>query len=295
MEEQNRNQNFEQDLSNEQQPGAVFIVKLLFKNEVALPDKETMTAIMEKHAGDVDCFFHDENGAGFAVKKYTAHFKDADLPPQVMITTCNPFNGTEMDDFCRSQMWDCLEERDRILDECRYQVIATDMLAAALTACERANMDMDFVDALVEMYPDCEAVYMFNSGKLILADEIRNSKIKGNDRFIKFAVNVRFFNIQGTEDMLIDTLGMGTLFMPDLQYHFHGMDPNWVVNHAYCTASYILDNDNPIKSGDPIDGVENGRISRNVQWKSQYENSLIQPAREVIDVCMNQYASGMRR
>ena len=40
-----------------------------------------------------------------------------------------------------------------------------------------------------------------------------------------FGVNVRFFNIEGTEDMLIDTVGMSTLFLPDLQYHFHGMDP----------------------------------------------------------------------
>ena len=37
----------------------------------------------------------------------------------------------------------------------------------------------------------------------------------------------------GCEDMLIDTVGMGTLFLPDLQYHFRGMDPNWMVNHAY--------------------------------------------------------------
>ena len=45
--------------------------------------------------------------------------------------------------------------------------------------------------------------------------------------------------------MLIDTLGMNTLFLPDLQYHFHDMDPNWVVNHAYNVASYILEHDNP--------------------------------------------------
>ena len=45
-------------------------------------------------------------------------------------------------------------------------------------------------------------------------------------RFIRFGVNVRFFNIQGTEAMLIDPVGMSTLFLPDVQYHFHGMDPN---------------------------------------------------------------------
>ena len=39
----------------------------------------------------------------------------------------------------------------------------------------------------------------------------------GANQFIRFGVNVRFFNIEGTEDMLIDTVGMSTLFLPDLQ------------------------------------------------------------------------------
>jgi hypothetical protein len=31
-----------------------------------------------------------------------------------------------------------------------------------------------------------------------------------------------------------------------------------------------------------------------VQWRCQYENALIQPAREVIDIYMNEYAAGQR-
>ena len=73
--------------------------------------------------------------------------------------------------------------------------------------------------------------------------------------------------------MLIDTVGMNTLFLPDLQYHFHSMDPNWVVNHAYNAASYILEHDNPIGDGETIDGIENGRMSREIQWKCQYEDA----------------------
>ena len=67
---------------------------------------------------------------------------------------------------------------------------------------------------------------------------------------------------------------MSTLFLPDLQYHFRGMDPNWVVNHAYNLASYILANDNPIEDGETVDGVENSQISRKIQWKCQYEEAL---------------------
>ena len=94
--------------------------------------------------------------------------------------------------------------------------------------------------------------------------------------------------------MLVDTLGMNTLFLPDLQYHFHGMDPNAVVNHAYNVLSYIYDNDNPLKSGDHIDGIENGKMSMDVQWNVQYEDALIQPIRDVLDINMGEYAAGTR-
>ena len=130
--------------------------------------------------------------------------------------------------------------------------------------------------------------------KLFLAEDVRSHQIEGPDRFIRFGVNVRFFNIEGTEDMLIDTVGMSTLFLPDLQYHFHGMDPNWVVNHAYNVASYILEHDNPIQDGETIDGVADGQMSREIQWKCQYEDALIQPPRGVLDINMGKYASGGR-
>ena len=130
--------------------------------------------------------------------------------------------------------------------------------------------------------------------KYDLAEDVRSHQIEGPDRFIRFGVNVRFFTIQGTEDMLIDTVGMSTLFLPDLQYHFHDMDPNWVVNHAYNVASYILANDNPIEDGETVDGVEDGQMSRDVQWKCRYEDALIQPPRAVLDIHMGPFASGRR-
>ncbi len=169
----------------------------------------------------------------------------------------------------------------------------TDMLAALL-ALERANLDADFLDALAELYPTCEAFFFQNCGKLLRAEDVRNHGIEGADRFIRFGVNVRFFNVDGTDDMVADTLGMSTLFLPDLQYHFHGMDPNWVVNHAYNVASYILENDNPIQNGETIDGIENGHFSQDIQWVCQLENALIQPPRSVLDIHMGEYAAGGR-
>ena len=60
------------------------------------------------------------------------------------------------------------------------------------------------------------------------------------------------------------------------------------------TLKKIIRMSNPIKSGDHIDGIKDGKMSTEVQWKVQYEEALIQPIREVIDINMDEYASGKR-
>lgn len=283
----------QQNLDEKVRPGAVFIMQLLFEEPCKMPEKELMNSVMQKHLGEIDNIAYEEKMAGFGVKKYVAEFKDAKASPQLMIMGCNKFDASKIGVMERSQMWDC-DDSEQILNSCKYQVFATDMLAATLHYKERAELDMDFLEALVEMYPQCKAVYFQNSGKLFTAESIREHSIPRESRFIHFAVNVRFFNIKDTNDMMVDSLGMNTLYLPDVQYHFHGMDQNWVVNHAYNVLSYIFNNENPIESGDPIDGIVNGAMSREVMWRCQYENALIQPVREVIDIFMNEYASGGR-
>ncbi|MBO4458327.1 MAG: DUF4261 domain-containing protein [Butyrivibrio sp.] len=285
-----------QDLNqHDNHPGMVFMIHLLMEDKCDIPEKEYMTKIMQKHLGEVDCFSHSTEMAGFAPKKYSVHFEkeNVTLPPHLLIMGCIDIKQPLLDDIAKSQLWNC-EESEQILNSCKYQVVTNDMLAARLDYKDRAEMLVDYVEALVEMFPTCKAVLFENSKKMFTRDEILNCSISKESRFIYYAVNVRFFNIQGTDDMLVDTLGMSTLFLPDLQYHFHDMDPNSVVNHAYNMLSYIYNNENPIKSGDTIDGIKDGKMDQNTQWTVQYEEALIQPIREVIDVNMGEYASGTR-
>lgn len=287
---------FQQDLKNQANPpGTVFIMHILFNERCNLPEKETMQSIMEKHLGETYCFSYDEKMAGFAPNKYKNHFEkeNKDIPAQLMISEGFEIEKPLMDEIAKSQLWDCPESED-ILNSCKYQIFANDMLAAGLDYKDRAEMLVHYVEALMEMFPTCKAVLFETSNKMLARDNIVNCIVPIESRFIYYAVNVRFFNIQGTNDMIIDTLGMSTLFMPDLQYHFNGIDPNAVVNHAYNVLSYIFDNDNPIKPGDHIDGIKDGKMSMDVQWNVQYEDSLIQPIREVIDINMGEYASGTR-
>lgn len=274
--------------------GGVFMMQLLMKERCEMPPVERMTDVLSGHLGRIEAVGSAAVSAGFAARDYEAQFQDGKVPVQLMISECDEFQADRIDDMKRSQMWDCKEERDRILSECKYHVLAHDMLGGGLPSRVRANMLMDYLEALLELYPSCEAVYFLNSGKLILADEIRAKEVAGLKRFIRFAVNVRFFNIMGTEDSVVDTLGLSLLYIEDIQYHFHDMDPNWVVNHAYNMASYLLENDAPMKNGDTIDGMAEGRIVQNIQWKCHFEDALIAPERAVLDVCMGEFAAGGR-
>lgn len=284
-------------------PGGVFMVQLLMKEKCETPSIERMTEVMERYIGKVEVGQPLKQTADamknitlFAAMDHIAKFSNGQSPVQVSVMPCDTFHPEKIDEMKRSQMWDCLQDRDRILSECKYCIFANDMLAGALDPLERADFDMDYLEALLELFPTCEAVYSLNTGKLILADTIRNRTYTGLDRFIHYIVNARFFNIQGTDDSVVDTLGMSLLYMEDLQYHYHDMDPNWVVRHAYTIASYCLDNRRPIKDGDTVDGVAaDGNLDQSIQWKCHFEDALIGPGRPVLDINMAQYAAGNRQ
>lgn len=225
-------------------------------------------------------------------KKYLSHFKDASLPPQVIIGSAIPFEQEKITAFERSQLWD-VPNSDQLLSTCTHQLFISDMMSY-MDHKDRCELLMDWLEAAMELFPDCTTVWIPSAGKLLTAQAVREQNIPRQDRFIHVGVNVRFFNIQDTDDMVIDTYGMYAMDLPDVQYHFHSLDPNAVVNHAYNVASYIFSSEREIESGETIDGLSDNGISREVQWRCQYEEALIQPARTVLDICPGEYAAGNR-
>ena len=95
-----------------------------------------------------------------------------------------------------------MEDRERIFRECRYQVAATDMLAAALPALERANLDMPtFWMHWRNCIPPVRRSTSRTAASCFWLKMCAPTRSRDADRFIRFGVNVRFFNIQDTEDM----------------------------------------------------------------------------------------------
>ena len=201
---------FKQDLTdNSVRPGGLFFVELLMPKQCDMPTRDTMVEVFTKHLGPVDCFSYGAESAGFAPQNYKVHYEDndADISPTLMVTNCEKIDKPVLDDFERSQVWDC-PNVDELLDECQYRVFATDMLASGLEPNERADMLVKYVDALLELYTSCKAVVFGPSRKFLSRESIENYPDKAVTRFIDYAVNVRYFNIQGTEDMMVDSVGM---------------------------------------------------------------------------------------
>ena len=285
--------NFQQNTQDKAEFQNTYFMHLLFVEKPQQPDNGAIGQALNQRFGDVDLVCPGPGLISFAVKKYPVTYKDGVVPAQVVMTEVREFKQDTIDDFARSQLWD-VQNGGEILDSCRYQVSIFDMMSAGLEYKERCELLMDWLEAAMELYPGCTAVWIAPAGKLFTAEMVREHGVSREDRFVYFGVNARFFNIQGTDDQIVDTLGMYAVGLPDVQYHFHGLDPNRVVNHAYNVASYLFDRNAPVRSGETIDGLLNGNMSQEVQWRCQYEDALIQPVRCVMDICPGEYAAGNR-
>jgi hypothetical protein len=100
----------------------------------------------------------------------------------------------------------------------------------------------------------------------------------GSDRLFGF-VNVRFFKIHDSDDMLMDTIGLNSMGLEDLQCSYKKYNPKDISNVLYNTAYYLFDNGNVIMDGDTIQGVK-----RTDRWTCRRAKSLVAPKRTVIDI-----------
>ena len=115
---------FKQDLTDTSgRPGGIFFVELLMAEHCDILDREHMVEVFTKHLGTVDCFSYGADSAGFAPQNYKVHYEDndAEVPPTLMITKCEKIDKPVLDDFDRSQVWNC-PNVDDLLAECEYRV-----------------------------------------------------------------------------------------------------------------------------------------------------------------------------
>lgn len=282
----------------------IMMVQLLFKSKPKSPTAEQLKYALEKYLGDLGEVPYAEpskESTGdmfmFPLSNYKVVMQDNPDGVPVMATFlgADSESGIEVDEAKRYQFWD-VENGNEVIDECKYTILVNTMLGAGLTYQEQAEILLAQVGAALDCYPECFGIYVPQSGKLTTPEIFEaNKKYSLSERFINLFVNARFFNIPDSDEMLVDTLGFYVFDGADVQVHFKNMDPNHVVSYVYNIASYQFDNDFPIESGETIDSIdENGDMQMKPQWKVQYEDSLVEPYRVVLDINCGEFAGGNR-
>lgn len=290
----------QQDVQDVAQEHHLLFAKLLFNEKPALCSAKAYKEALEKRIGDMD-LISEENltilaAKGYCTKMLNEAKEEIEVPAMLNMIEPMEFKLDAISELEKSQYWD-VENAMELLSKCQYSISVFDMMSAGLPYPKRMELMVHAVETALEIYPDCVGTYMDCSGKFMTRDQILSVQDKDIVyRFINMYVNVRFFNIQGKEDEhVVDSIGAYALEYPDVQMHFHSLDPNHVVGYVYNVLSYQLENDFPIESNDTIDGInQEGMMDQNVPWTCRYEKSLIQPIRDVLDICPKEFAAGNR-
>lgn len=218
--------------------------------------------------------------------RYVLHAFEA----EVQIDAPKSFDHTTVSDFVRGQMWN-VKDANGLLSSCTHAVRLADDNALKMEYKQRGKMLTQLIEAGLALYPDCVAVFVPASGRLVTAEQVRDNPARGGDRFLYLCVNTRLFSISGTNsDMMIDTVGLYLLGLPDIQYHFHTLNPNKVIKHAYSVASLLYAVGAMMKSGETIDGMDDYGVTKEIRWPFQYEPALIEPPRTVMAITPGEYA-----
>lgn len=286
----------------------MLMAQMLFREKPAEISVSELQKAVEKILGETELVYDAPKAPIFALKNYRSVLKKEEgkeyknavdngdgtvsMPVLANFIIGEEFDPKKIDAFTRSQFWDY-----RNIDEFKYQVASFGVLSNGMDYKCQAELFVKQIEVVLSCFPEAEAIFVPHSGKLTSVENFK--QVIGESlavRFIRTAVNARFFRVENSEDSVIDTLGFFAFGAPDIQLHFHSLDPNSVVSYVYSIASYQFNEDFPVQSGDTIDGLDDsGNFSQTIQWSARYENSLIQPQRTVLDINCGKYAAGRRQ
>lgn len=266
----------------------VYYVKLLFSKRVDV-DHEELYQRLKEAFDSVDIVTMGKLSS-FALCEHLVTYKDGEqVPSQLLITEVIPFDCSTISQMAMQQCWTS-ENPQTLLADCHYELMVSDFMAGGLDIVERCQILAKYIDILLEMIPECIALYWPHSQKFMPAMAYLQSQWNNPElHFLDGGLNVRFFHIQDSHAMVVDSTGLFSLGLPDLQMHFHTLDHNFVINYIFNFASYLFMNGDIVKDGDTMDGRD-----ENERWICQHEDSLIAPKRVVLDVNANEFAAGNR-
>ncbi len=257
----------------------ILTVKLLFENEPVWQD-----AILEQELVRYFPLFSSTDISGkdgdrsrqYFFRNYMVHYKEGDLPAQgTIFKPEKPFSQDTLTHAYRQAWhWHTAQE---VAGKCTYDLMVTDLMSMLLSHRDRVAYFQKFLSAVVRIMKP-QALYFTSSDKLVDPQEYLRQIDEHGFGNLYALLNVRLYTITGG-GMLMDSIGMHALGLPDFQIRFSDKDPGQIAGLLYSYAQYIYDFGSVIENGNTVEGIEQGS-----RWPCVYSNAAVDPKRFVIDV-----------
>lgn len=210
-------------------------------------------------------------------KQYPVKYSDAEVPAQTSILAAD--KPPRVEDYTPEiqQSWRC-RNAEELLRQSKQSRLVTEMMARALSPADRVRLFHGVLQAVIEIAEPIALVFKHSQQVIAPADYLAACD---KDPILRpGSLNTRFFNIANSDgDMVMDTRGLEELGVHDLQYHFRNLEPTKVARVLMNTALYIFEHGPVIQSGHTVAGIE-----PDSKWRCQFEQALLEPRREVLDL-----------
>lgn len=206
--------------------------------------------------------------------------KDATIPAQCTIFVPDETNSkAEISKEAFQQNWHWADANSTA-EKCKYEILVSDFMTRTLDYKTRLDLFMNFLVAVTKA-TNPQVVYSVTSQKLIDPLHIVKSWDVQEKEILFGIVNVRLFNISNsdTKELLMDTVGLSLLGLPDFQLRFSDIDESEVERLLWNYAYYIFEHGDIIENGNTLLGLE-----PNSKWRCERQTSLTNPERIVINV-----------
>jgi len=260
---------------------STYEVELLFEEAPTLSKAEFLAAIRAYCPGaEALDPTGDALSLGFIHTDHPVVHEGRTLPAQTLVMAAKePREISKGLAEAIDQSW-TFEGVREVVARCRYSVLVTDLMSAGLPYRERLALFQRVLAGILDVVSP-QALHWVSSRQIIAPSRFREAyKDGGSSLLFAGAINVRFFNVSESQgDMIMDTLGLTALGLPDLQCHFRDLNPNEVAAVLYNTSNYLFGYGDVIADGHTLAGIEDES-----HWRCQRGDSLASPARLVIDL-----------
>ena len=262
------------------EPAPIYNVDLLYRSAPSV-NKAHLLAHLRQHCPGIEPLDGSEYGdsLAFVHTRHVVSYRDGAIPAQAFMSIAEEPPDSRRLASAIQQSWR-LGNAAGVVDSCSHSIVVTDLMANGLDYQLRFDLFQRVLNAFMAAAP-CDAIHWAHAEQVIAADDFISAQ-KGSlsDMLSAGPINVRFFNVENSGgDLLMDTRGLSAFGLPDLQCHFHELDPREVAVVLYNTALYLYEAGDVIDDGHTVDGV-----AADSKWLCQHEESLAGPTRVVLDM-----------